>query len=539
MDKIKNKFLSMKQLTTQYTKKQKRLGIGIGLGVVILAIVIALVLNHKNYTVLFSSLTSDEGNAIVAKLKDDGIEYQYKDNGDILVLQEVADEVRAELVYAGYPESGFTYDIFINNAGGMTTDTEKQVYKIYDLQERIGATIRCFDGVKDAKVTIALVEEQKYVLEDEKDMQESSASVIVLMDGVQSLDRKQGQAIQRLVAKSVPGMQMENVAVFDNNGVELSTVESTGVNEDSQEIALAIENTVTSKIMNVLVPFFGAENVRVSVRASIDMEKVIRESTTYSTPDKIDEQDKTGILDSESGTNDIVGGTTEGGVVGTEENADVPQYNIDEEGNVTGTVSEVYDKDYLVNQIKEQGEVSGGVVSDMSVAVSINNEDTNGIQIQEIKELIRNAAGMEEEIEDPNITVVTAPFMEAGEDTEVTNSSKIMSFIEEPMNLIILAAGLVALLIFIIVISIILRTKKKKKQKRAEEALQMMPTNEGWEDAGAITPEKLSEMQKEMNRAMEGHQKLRDEIRDFTDDNPEITAQLIKEWIGGGDQSGR
>ncbi len=83
--------------------------------------------------------------------------------------KDVLDQTKAALVQEGYPKNGFTYDTFKDNAGMMTTDSDKNTYKLYELQDRIGATIRCFEGVKDAKVTIALGEESKYVLSDEEE----------------------------------------------------------------------------------------------------------------------------------------------------------------------------------------------------------------------------------------------------------------------------------------------------------------------------------------------------------------------------------
>ena len=102
----------------------------------------------------------------------------------------------------------------------MTTDSDKNTYKLYDLQDRIGSTIRLFDGVKDAKVTIALGEESKYVLSDNE--QKSSATAVVTMQDGGSPTAEQAAGIQRLVAKSVPGMELEDVAVFDGNGNDVS-----------------------------------------------------------------------------------------------------------------------------------------------------------------------------------------------------------------------------------------------------------------------------------------------------------------------------
>ena len=131
---------------------------------IIFAVILAVVINHKNYTVLYSGVNAEEASEIVTRLQESGVAYQYRENGDVLVDRRAADQVRAQLAQEGYPKSGFSYDLFIDNAGGMTTDSDKQTYKLYELQNRIGATVGLFDGVQDAKVTIALGEQQKYVL---------------------------------------------------------------------------------------------------------------------------------------------------------------------------------------------------------------------------------------------------------------------------------------------------------------------------------------------------------------------------------------
>ena len=230
VDTLKEKIQQNKaaEFFGKLSKRTRRLAI-IGVAAVIaVAVIVALVLNHSNYVVLFSGVSEEEATQIVSKLQEDEVDYQYKGDGTILVEESVADQTRANLAYEGYPKSGFTYDVFTENAGGMTTDTEKQTYKLYELQNRIGATIGLFDGVKDAKVTIALKEEKKYALENSEDEQTSSASVVVTMEDGGSPSSKQAAAIQRLVAKSVPDMEMENVAVFDGNGLDVSVEDGGG-----------------------------------------------------------------------------------------------------------------------------------------------------------------------------------------------------------------------------------------------------------------------------------------------------------------------
>ena len=93
------------------------------------------------------------------------------------------------MLSAGYPKSGFTYDMYRDNAGIMTTESDKEKYTLYELQDRLGAQIRLFEGVRDAKVTIAEAGDQKYALDDTVQT-DASASVVVTMENGQELTRQ-------------------------------------------------------------------------------------------------------------------------------------------------------------------------------------------------------------------------------------------------------------------------------------------------------------------------------------------------------------
>ena len=147
---VKKKLAELKQFVNGLDKKIKIISIIVAVLIIAGAIIAALLLNRKEYVPLFSELSTEEATEIVSKLQEDGVDYRYQGDGTILVEQSQADSTRASLVYEGYPSSGFTYDIFTENAGGMATDSEQQTYKLYELQNRIGATIGLFDGYNRA-----------------------------------------------------------------------------------------------------------------------------------------------------------------------------------------------------------------------------------------------------------------------------------------------------------------------------------------------------------------------------------------------------
>lgn len=506
--------------------------------IIVGAIVITLLLNHKDYVVLFSDVTEEETTEILAKLQEMNVEYTSDGSGNIKVPEKVADTTRAQLAQEGYPKSGFTYDVFTQNAGGMTTDMEKQTYKLYDLQNRIGATVRLFEGVKDAKVTIALGEEDKYVLSDSDDSSNgASASVVMMMKDGGSPTEKQALGVQRLVAQSVPGMELENVTVLDGNGIIVSdsgdSTSSSG--EASQEIAKLIEAQLTQKVVNVLEPFYGADNVRVSAKGSVNMEKIIRESTTYTTPEKIDEEDKTGILSKETGARESSGGgDTAGGVVGTETNSDISQYTANATQDANGYTSESWTRDFLVNQIKEQGEIDSGVLEDVTVSVAINGRTLGDLTTNKLQELIGNAVGIAPEDRIDKIAIANAPFYESTEG----QSQGVLEQLAETLkdNLLFVIIGVVVLLLLLTALIIFLR-KRKKAEEELEEVLEEELPAELSADEENLTPEEQDELEPLdlINLKNERSQQLRDTVRAFAEENPEISAQMLKIWLHGGE----
>lgn len=551
---MKEKLGQFKEFFVKLGRKTKIL-IGAGLIVLIAAaVILALVLNRKEYEVLYSEVNTDEAQQIIGLLQESAVDYRYDGQGTIYVPAENVDQVKVSLASQGYPKSGFTYDVFRNNATMMTTDSDKQTYKIYDLQDRIGATISLFDNVKDAKVTIALGEQQKYALDD-SDKEEASASVVMVMRDNGSPTQEQAIAVQNLVSKAIPGMSIDNVAIFDGNGLDVSVNEEndgSGINsQETEEIARIAENQISQKVLNVLSPLFGNGNVRVSTKARVNMETLVRETIDYSTPEKRDEDDKQGLLSKESGaweTNNADG--TVNGVPGTETNADIPEYNTDGGEDDAGYASRQYDREYLFNQIKEQGQVPAGAIEDVSVAVTLNTDDLGDIDEDDLKSVIGNAAGIQLVDQDEKVAILAAPFFEPeGDETQTTAAG---GFFARSSSWLIL--GIVLLLFLVatgIVLAVILNKRNKKKraaqQAAAEQArmLAMMGEQEGAENMEGIVGEGIIDDGEEEENAQvldaetEKGMELRQQIREFAEQSPEIAAQMLRNWLNGGEQDGR
>ena len=229
--------------------------------------------SDSGYSTLFTRMSREDAQAVVSLLQDDGIEYRYNDDtGTVQVPSATVDQTRAKLVSAGYPRSGFTYDMYRDNAGIMATESDKEKYTLYELQDRLGAQICLFEGVRDAKVTIAEAGKQKYALGDETST-DASASIVITMDTGKQLTAEKASAVKNLIARAVRGMNFTNVAVFDAETMTEVGSDSgntdTGSGEGMLSLTNQVENSIASNVRRVLEMIYGHGNVAVSVKYSL------------------------------------------------------------------------------------------------------------------------------------------------------------------------------------------------------------------------------------------------------------------------------
>ena len=534
----------LKEMWQNLSQKSKKL-LAIIASSTLLVIVVAIFLiarGHKTeYQTLFTSLSQSEAQQVVSLLQEQNVPYLYDGkSGSLKVPAQSVDTLRAQLLSKGYPKSGFTYNMYIGNSGLMTTESDKKQYTLYDLQDRLGATVRLFEGVRDAKVTIAEGTEQNYALESDEPI-EASASVVVTMEEGKSLGEKNAEAIKNLVARSVKGMNFTKVSVFD-----AGTMEEVGKDADEEgggsatsitNLTATVENNIATNIKRVLAKIYGMENLAVSVKGTLNMAKLIQENTQYSVPEKMEANDKTGLLHNEevAGENAGSSGENAAGVAGADANADTPRYTTQNGNNSAndGYANSSTTREWLYNVLKEQKEISPGVLEDATVAVVINTDDTS-IPERDLINLVADASGISREEAGDKITILRSLNKTNVQKTEEekTDTEKQTVLSRFPLWALI-GAAVSAFLLLLILILLILRAKKRKKlkmlmkeEKANQEALSVKPSDE-------IAPIDDTPDEYELNaegRMIHG-MKLKKSIGEFADQNPQVVAKLIQSWM--------
>lgn len=522
-----------------------RIILGAFLAVILIAVIaLILVLNNKPYSTLFTNLTTAEASEIIAYLQENGVT-DYRLSGDTIeVRADQQDVLLAQLALAGYPKDGTLYDTYFNNVGTMSTTSERATAFKIAVEEKLAAVIRKFPGVRDADVQLAFGEERTYVFEDVNT--ETKATVYLdLVDGM-TLSNQQVEGIRGLVSHAIEGLNIENVFITDGLGNTYSAGDTADLGDASllkRQQEEYYNNLIRTQVVQILSGIYGTENVRVAVNTTMDVNRRYIESTEYSQPEGSYENG--GLIGKETTFFYITRDGLEpvGGVVGTAANSDIQTYVEDlqqaiGDGDTAGQSSE---RDNKINESHEQVEVVAGTITNIAIAVTIN-ENANtaaNVDLESLRNHVAVASGIGGENPEQYVSVLLAPFL-------VDEPVPVDTMFSEDMipYLIIVAAGLLLLVILLIIILSVRRRRRKKKQEEEEREAAALE-----EQAAAgigITPEEAAAIAAaaptggadimEMNT--EKSMELRKTVRQFVQNNPEVAAQMIKTWLKGGEEEG-
>ncbi|MBN9329875.1 MAG: flagellar M-ring protein FliF [Comamonas sp. SCN 67-35] len=254
-----------------------RLGIGLALFALMVAAA-AWFAGRPDYRVLFANLSDKDGGAVVAQLAQMNVPYKYTEGGGaIMVPADRIYDVRLRLASQGLPKGSVAgFESTEASRFGVTQFQERLNFQ-RGLEGELTRSIQSLEPVQSARVHLALPNQNGFFREQQK----PSASVLVSLYPGRFLDRTQLAGIVHLVASSVPDMAPSAVSVLDETGKLLSqTADAVGGAPSGEQLAYAqkIEQQYARRIVDILEPIVGRDNVKATVTADIDFNQT--ESTT-------------------------------------------------------------------------------------------------------------------------------------------------------------------------------------------------------------------------------------------------------------------
>jgi len=227
--------------------------------------------------VLFSNLNDKDGAAIVAALQQMQVPYKYSEGGGaILVPAGLVHDTRLKLAGQGLPKGGFVGFELLENQKLGTSQFVEQINYQRGLEGELSKTISAISAVDNARVHLAIPKPSAFVREQLK----PSASVMLRLYPGRFLEETQITAITHLVSSSVPQMAPSQVTIVDQDGGLLAPnaqrMGSGGMDAQQLKYVNDMETQYVKRIMTILEPVVGRDNVKAQVAIDIDFNSTER-----------------------------------------------------------------------------------------------------------------------------------------------------------------------------------------------------------------------------------------------------------------------
>jgi len=513
---------------------------------------------QAEWRVLYANLPDKDGGAVVAQLSQMNVPYQYAAGGGaILVPADRVYDTRLKLAAQGLPKGAVTgYELMDSaNRFGMTQFQERLTFQ-RGLEGELTRTIQALSSVQNARVHLALPNQNGFF----RDQQKPSASVLVSMNAGRTLDRAQLAGIVHLVASSVPEMDPKAVSVLDDTGKLLSTPPDAadGMGADAQQLQYVqqVEQLYSSRILDILEPVVGRQNVRAQVTADLDFSQTEQTSEQFKpnqTPDASAVRSQQ-VLESGAGS----AATAPTGVPGATSNqppgpSSAPINGAAQSlaaGAAPGAAGANGRRESIINYEVDKTirVVRGGtgMVKRISAAVIINhqtNTDAKGktttaamsdAQLEKLTALVRETVGFNKERGD-SVNVMTAPFTKeklSVEPLPLWQQPELQDLVRSlawPVGTLLFAA-----LVLMGAIRPALKVMAQPAQKLTElERVSQVDAVEGEEPDRPLLGAPVMGAAGTKLLEVSAADTALEEARKLTRDNPAAVANIVKTWING------
>jgi flagellar M-ring protein FliF len=224
-----------------------------------------------DYKVLYANLSDKDGGAVIAQLSQMNVPYRLAEGGQaILVPGAQVHDLRLKMATAGLPKGAVSgFELMDSARFGQTQFQERLTFQ-RGLEGELTRSIGSLAAVQSARVHLALPNQNGFFREQQK----PSASVLLALHPGRTLDPAQIAGIVHLVSSSVPEMNPKAVSVLDQSGALLTGggdgVKSAGLDAQQLQYVSQVELGYTKRILELLQPIVGNDNLRATVTADVD-----------------------------------------------------------------------------------------------------------------------------------------------------------------------------------------------------------------------------------------------------------------------------
>jgi len=483
------------------------------------------------YRPIYSGMNEKDASAIVEMLQKEHVPYKLEGGGTVLIPADKVYSMRLKLASQDMmPGSGSGFEIFDRGNEFGISDFTQKINLQRAQQGELARTIEVLPQVAAARVHLVMPKESAFADHDRK----ASASVMLQLIGNKRLPKNTVEALQNLVAASIPELDKSAVTIVDSSGNLLSSKDdpqAAGEGESMQNFQSQMEKRMESRLTTMLEQIVGVGQAVVRISAKINREYVEQNSKKYNP----DEQ----VLRSQSSTDENRRSTQSSatGVPGVASNTPGNNPAVLADGSIasggagdnqSGERASRHDEtnNYEISSTTEHRIIPFGSIDKLSVAVIVGGSftaDSDGnktfvprgkSELKGLQGLIRGAVGYDEDRGD-TVELQSMPLMDISSipDSEALQSTENRAFYLEMVRY-----GLVGVALFLLAWFVLrpLAQRITAPEDDSEEAL---------EHAALAYQPALSDAARERLEKME-------RTRQAVNHNPERAGKVLSEWVG-------
>ncbi len=538
---------------------KSKLGLGAGL-VALIAVLAAITLwsSKGDYKVLYANLNDKDGGAIISQLSQMNVPYRYTEGGGaILVPAAQVHDLRLKLASQGLPKGSVVgFELMDGARFGQTQFQERLTFQ-RGLEGELTRSITAMPSVQNARVHLALPNQNGFFREQQK----PSASVMLSLYPGRTLDRSQVAGIVHLVSSSVPEMNPKAVSVLDQTGALLSgagdVVPGSGLDAQQLQYVNQIEASYTKRILDILEPVVGRDNLRAQVTAELDFSQT--ESTSEEFKPNQGANAEVSVRSMQTSEQSGSNGGSAGGIPGATSNQPpvgataplqgasqplqgAPGANGGGQSNSSRNAVTNYEVDKTVKVTRN----ATGTVKRLNAAVVVNhraNTDAKGKttvvpltndELDKLNALVRESIGFKEGRGD-SVKVINAPFkveVAPKDDTPLWKQPETLDMLR--------AIGVPAALTLVALVVVFTLIRPALKAVLAPPP----PADKRGQQLNAVVDDEDGAMGNGANGAVGPNgEPLRleasksavqlDSARQFAKENPAAVASIVRGWVNG------
>jgi flagellar M-ring protein FliF len=373
---------------------------------------------------LFTDLSVEDSSAIIKDLERQGIPYEIKNEGTILLVpKEQIPRLRMKLAEGGLPKGGGVgYEIFDKSDALGATSFVQNINHLRALEGELSRTIRAIDRVQQARVHLVLPDRPLF----SREKAEPSASIVLKVRG--ALEPQQVRAIRHLIASAVNGLKPQRVSVVDETGRLLAdgSAEEGAGGVSADERKAAFEKRMREQVESIVTSVVGPGHARVQLTAEFDFNRITQTSDRFDPEGRVVRSSQT--REELTGNNDpaaagvSVGNELPGAARGTDT---PPQQQRDQNRKTEEIVN------YEISRTTKTEVIEGGRVNRVSVAVVVDGiyakndkgelayQPRGKEEIDRIAALVRSAIGFDakrgDQVEVANLRLAETPSIPVAE----------------------------------------------------------------------------------------------------------------------------